>query len=887
MPGAFAPAMLRSPTNESSPAETPASEKDEEEAYRPGLGPMFKKRAIADRFKKAATAANAFKPRPGGAAEKILQAKAERDGEPDGISGVVPRPSTRDRLREEERPATPRDDSAIMKEPQRDELPPAVEVSSPRSPEQQTERPSTPPRHSVELFDSTAHLQPERPQDQAQEAERTEQRQIRQPQIKLKRRSAQQEKYLAELGIDRSLVEGKGIDFELVLSDLGWSNNVLQPKQLAVLENDMRRELSRVEAGSWLSHTDSAREERVSHVENLLDKAIAECDELEGLLTLYHVELSSLNDDIAYIEAQSQGLQVQSANQKLLQTELQGLIDTMSLDRGVMEPIRYGDLSDARGVEEIENSLVRLYQALKLMDPSLSQIRPRSRNGLGDHEASNMVALRDKKATYDRESAEFCKRLMHFLDAQFTASVDAARSRLLRIPATGGLAKLNAEVFTEVRSNLWMYTPEVLFTKELNQPAWKTLQRMYSTRAGALYVNAFKENVSNWKRAARASTGDETDILFTAQEKEEPAAGGLSSTARKLTVKRSQTLAKTLRSASGGEKHSASEVKQPGALMRSQVFAGAMDEMAPLISKEQNFFVDFFHAHSLQGQDFIEAVDAAAPSARRGTNLLDRKPVDPDRGMAQLVNTAMNEIFNFFLGELGSMLLWSTADDPIQGVGVMASLSRHAFYLQDSAQEYLLQLVRELSDKLQSQFNKFVDEQVKAVEDTKVKIKKRKGVIAFIKIFPHFSAAVENVFAAVAGNDYDGPADCVLEVRRHIDAAYDRLSRVMFDSLKVIAKESPEAGVPASKHLQSTDDDVEAKQLLNQHILLIENMNHYVEEVDDGGRPGVLAEWRGRAMLERSEALAKYVEQVIRRPLGKILVSPPPAHLHTPSPSSC
>ena len=123
-----------------------------------------------------------------------------------------------------------------------------------------------------------------------------------------------------------------------------------------------------------------------------------------------------------------------------------------------------------------------------------------------------------------------------------------------------------------------------------------------------------------------------------------------------------------------------------------------------------------------------------------------------------------------------------------------------------------------------------------------------------------------------AKQDYEGPAECVAEVRRLIDDAYGKINRAMFDSLKVIAKENPSAlaGVTAAK--QGGTEDPEDKAMLNYHILIIENMNHYIEEVDDGGKEGVLAEWRGRAMLERSEALDAYIARVIRRPLGKLLV---------------
>ncbi|EME89300.1 uncharacterized protein MYCFIDRAFT_104310, partial [Pseudocercospora fijiensis CIRAD86] len=880
IPGAFTPALLQ-PSPASTLPGTPDEEKQEEEQFRPGLGPMFKKRAIADRLKKAATAANAFKPRPGGAAEKILKAKAERDGEPDGITGVVPRPQLR---KQDEPPMTPVDatptDSLAVSTPERPKLespkpePPVVEISSPQSPEQTQIPPPEDVRRSVELFDGPSQLRPT-PDQPTDEEERLEQRQVRQAQVKIKRRSAQQEKYLAALGIDRTLLEGKGLEFEMMLTDFGWNDNILQPKQLAALEVDLRREQGRVEAGSWLSHTDAAREERVAQVEGLLDKAIAECDELEGLLTLYHVELSSLNEDIAFIEAQSQGLQVQSANQKLLQSELQSLVDTMSLDRRVMEPLRYGNLSDASGLEEVEKSLVRLYQALLTMDPTMrsrGQNRPKSSSGVGDNDTSAMVALREKKLVYDRELHDFCQRLLQFLDSRFMTSMNSIKGRVLRQGGGTGLAKLQPEAFSEVRNSLWMYSPLFLFAKELNTPAWTTLMRMYQTRANPLYKDAFKENVQNWKRAARASTGDEPEVLFTAQEKEDPAAGGLTSTARKLTVKRSMTLAKTLRGTTS-DKHNALEHRQPGAIMRSQAFAEALNEMAPLVSREQNFVVDLFHANSMETTDFIDAVQSAPPSARRGTNLSDRKPVEPDREMAQHVTGAMNKIFDFFFPEMKAMQDWAMSEDPIQGVGIMASLCRHYFYLQESSQDYLLQLIDQLQDSLKVRFAKFVEEQIRAIEDTKVKIKKRKGVIQFMKIFPHFAAAVENVFAAVAGNDYDGPAACVMDIRITLDSAYEKLNRTMFDSLKVIAKESPTApggNVAGQKQIPGADDP-EDKEMLNYHILLIENMNHYIEEVDDGGRDGVLAEWKGRALLERAEALEAYVGRVIRRPLGKLL----------------
>lgn len=878
LPGGLQRSVL-APSPLGTPAQTPgeelsqdsAQQQEEEEEFRPGLGPMIKRKAVAERLKKAAVAANQFKPRPGGAAEKILKAKAEREanGEPDGITSVVPRPAPKAEQKSEEVASRQVEDLAV-KEPAGP--PPRVDVTA-----------SSKDRYAAQGMDGSRgvelHDDAQTPGEKSrEELERLEQRQVRQAQVKVKRRDAQQERYLDYLGVDRSLLADKCLDFEAMLHDFGWNDAALSPKVLAEMEADLRREQSRLDAGAWLSapsYETTLRQERENQVMSLLDKAIQECDEMDGLLTIYNVELSSLNEDIAYIEAQSQGLQVQAANQRNLQTELTNLVSTLSLDRRSMESIRNADLSSSRGVDEAEQCLKKLYQAIITIDPTLrtnSSGRPISRSGLNEgNELSSMAAVRQKQDAYLHQSELFCQRLISHLDYIFTTSFNNAKNQALA-PSTGsaGGMRLQPQAYTDARKPLWIFSPLILFMKELNQPSWHSAIKTYSIRARPLYADAFGQNVAGWKRVVRKPTGDEGEILFTAQEKDEThATSGMVSSARKLTVKRSQTLAKTLRKASD-ERPGSSDGRSSGGMHFCEVFSGAMDEMAPLVSQEQNFVVDLFHTSSLENADFMDTIAATPPDHRQGTNLVERKPMDPNREMARQVTGVMEEIFGFFTNELSKLLDWSVSTDPIQGVGVMACLSRHSYFLQDSSQEYLIQLTDTLMARLQNLFAKFVEEQVRAIEDTKVKIKKRKGVIGFMRIFPHFAAAVENTFAAVGQADYESGAECMTEVCKRLDEAYNRINRAMFDSLKVIAKEGPGT---APHGPRAGTDDPEDKEKLNYNVLIIENMNHYIEEVDDGGRRGVLSEWKGKAGVERTEAMDSYVGQVIRRPLGKLLVS--------------
>lgn len=162
-------------------------------------------------------------------------------------------------------------------------------------------------------------------------------------------------------------------------------------------------------------------------------------------------------------------------------------------------------------------------------------------------------------------------------------------------------------------------------------------------------------------------------------------------------------------------------------------------------------------------------------------------------------------------------------------------------------------------------FHRFVDEQVRAIEDTKVKVKKRKGIILFMKIFPAFSSVVENMLPEASSKKPES-----LEVRFIINDSYAKLLKTMWESLNFIAKENPAGTADQARYGGSGAGDPEDKEALNYHILLIENMHHYVEEVDTR-RLVVLEEWADKANHDLYQHMRQYTDAVIRRPLGKLL----------------
>lgn len=412
--------------------------------------------------------------------------------------------------------------------------------------------------------------------------------------------------------------------------------------------------------------------------------------------------------------------------------------------------------------------------------------------------------------------------------------------------------KLDDRLREEARRDLWLYSPLMLFAREMEPSEWDDMMRSYEGCAKRPYKDEFRDNIFAWKRITRKPAGDEQEVLFTHQEKEKE---NESIVGRKLTVKR----AKTVRG-DGSSRISSGDKPKDGKVTAYEAFAGALAEMARIIFIEQNFVVDIFHASSLDTQDFAEAV-ATDPEhrEREGGQLMIKKPSDPDRNMAKKVQNVMDEIYSFWPQEVQSLVDWAVKQDPLNGVGVLFALESQQAEIEDTNQDFLTQGVTKIHDRLVTQFTRFIEDQIRGIEDTKVKIKKRKGVIAFMKTFPHFCLAVENMLPPTRNIDH-------LLIRSLVNEAYQSLNKSMFESLKFIAKENP----TAQQTQPITTGDPEDKEALNHHILLIENMNHYIEEVPVRNNP-VLEDWNLRAKAEMADHLNLYLSSVIRRPLGKLL----------------
>ena len=175
-------------------------------------------------------------------------------------------------------------------------------------------------------------------------------------------------------------------------------------------------------------------------------------------------------------------------------------------------------------------------------------------------------------------------------------------------------------------------------------------------------------------------------------------------------------------------------------------------------------------------------------------------------------------------------------------------------------------------DKVQVVWWKFIQEQVRAIDETKLTAKQRTGAPFFIKVFPSFVRRMESLYKIpvlcyqseqrAAASLSNVVVD--LGTRSVLDKAYDKLLKCMFDTLDSLAKEIEQHMITEQK--EAADD----KETLNLHILNIVNM-HYLHTELQGLEVLSLVQHVDYAKTTFDLELKTYIYMVVRKPLGKLL----------------
>jgi hypothetical protein len=109
-------------------------------------------------------------------------------------------------------------------------------------------------------------------------------------------------KELTAIGVDPSIIGNRGGELVSAWEEFGWVGEGIRTKNIDQMKEDVERELNKVQAGGWLSRLEE-EDDRIEAIKTGLDKCIEECEELDGLFTLYLVELG-----VGHFQSTARGL---------------------------------------------------------------------------------------------------------------------------------------------------------------------------------------------------------------------------------------------------------------------------------------------------------------------------------------------------------------------------------------------------------------------------------------------------------------------------------------------------------------------------------------------------------------------------------------------------
>ncbi|EPT01488.1 hypothetical protein FOMPIDRAFT_1120199 [Fomitopsis schrenkii] len=555
-------------------------------------------------------------------------------------------------------------------------------------------------------------------------------------------------------------------------------------------------------------HSFIESDDRVNIVLKFLEDSISELDNMDSVISSYKIHLNAVNEDIAYIQSQNRGLQVQTQNQRALMDELEELLQTVHVDKEALLALTQESLEKPASIQRLEGAATELYKALQA-----SKDR-------------DMAATFERLDEYKTHNAHFCKRILEYMTFMITA-----QSKMLLGDSNGVVKSPQGKPaimnHKSMETYLGRYSGLLLYLKDLDESVYAKLCAAYFAAISDLHNTQVRALLSSLSSMIKEAGEDEAEGFggVTPTTTTSKAASGL---------RRAGTIA---RSPLEGRRNKKDRLD--GDMTAADALSLALEEIASAIYREEEFIADFLQINDagLTFADYMGLENYFRRQAARFAGL--------SQATLKLVRGALDLIFGFLPTELKTWLDGAMGKDGLQIVGIIVALERFIGEAEERGSTFVLSLLEKQHVRLKGLFERRVNEQIKTIEDMKLTSKKRNGVVPFIKYFPVYIGRVET---QLIGAD-------TLEIRQTVDQAYDKTVQSMFDALKQMAK---------------LDGEGEDKGQLNYHVILIENMHYFVAEVSQL-QLGTVAGFLKKAEAIYEENLNAYVKIVLRRPFFKLI----------------
>ncbi|KAL7754371.1 hypothetical protein RI367_000352 [Sorochytrium milnesiophthora] len=631
----------------------------------------------------------------------------------------------------------------------------------------------------------------------------------------------------------RQYAENELINTDELLKNFDWK--VMH--DASALEGKLQKELATLESTNLRAMLETTKSTNL--VVAQIDKTLEKLDGINAWLAMYTDQLLDMAKEAATIESKNTALHIQTENQEALQNELEKILDSLTLPEVVIQILQNESLDSGTGVQRFEGAANVLRQAL---------------TSTSADDAKSLRFVQERMADLKFHSATSTKRFCDFIAQALQHQADTALADKSRLPRKGQLKLVGREGLQDYFAK---YRNLLAWLREVDSERHVVLQKQYAQAINKIVRKDTKEyfEVLRTQCLAKAPSTDEQDYLFTAvstlsnipsslaragisSSKFALNQTGLSASNAHLSRPTPNRQDNPSRLGNNGLSNSIMGLELVGSdkLTSHEALSSTMEIFVPTVVREQNYFTELFGLVPEQ-------------NAGGGRSWQDRLDTPQHARMAADTETSVRETMEQIMeplpAELMALIEIGLKGDPTTSIGFLATVEKRSEAILGSNLSYLKALFDALDKRLIAAWEKLLNEQSRAIQESKVTTKKRTGVLHTVKVFVKFVSRIEDLVVGAKGR-----------CRAMVDQGYQRLVSLVFESLDSIAHEAS----------QNADD----KEQINIHIVMMENMNFFRVELRSISVPS-LDENMAFAQTSYEYHLSSYIKKVIKKPLSKLI----------------
>ncbi|GIY61293.1 exocyst complex component 1 [Caerostris extrusa] len=560
----------------------------------------------------------------------------------------------------------------------------------------------------------------------------------------------------------------------------------------------LARELSELDAANIRSIL--ASEQKVQGLMNMLQTSLDEVSELEARLDIYDDILKNVKDSVVQMEEKDAHMKIQHKNNIKLLVELESMVGKLDLAEKHRLALD-GDLKTAEGI------IACTAAARALREATNANIHP----GL-----MKMSAYTEQKAELDKLQGKFILRLSHHLNNLFLHLGNTCEENLTHLASD-----LTLPQHITCHRQLLPYTDLMTWVRDTEPSSYVQLCRVYTSSLSKLYEKEIK-------------------FLFELA-KEKISKNGFERKYKTLTsgqdsVSKSSIKAAKSVSLLGAEQYGSDlDVEEWEGFDR--VLESLLSALEPICLAEQQFCMQFFGLQSDVTASHSNQQLAVPPLTglrHAGSEELLASAQRKEKQINEELRRMMGELFAVLEPELIGFISYFDKMDGFHSMYVLVRMSEHVMSARDTG-SYLSMTFASVLVQAKRNFDRFMQAQIRSIEESKVSRKSRCGILPFVANFEIFARRAESIFKNS-------------ERRTDLDRWYAKLMRVIFDQVNAISLEHPKTP---------------------QEVVQMENFHHLFTVLFQL-KISCLEPERKEAKQRYNDALQGYVTQYFGRPLEKL-----------------